>query len=78
MEKFEGKILIEEAEYFTLLRYKKMYLNFIHYRTGIAVAEMTTEEVKNTRLLNFDAEDIENGIEIKLEGGKNFDRKERN
>ena len=55
-----------------------MYLNFIHYRTGIAVAEMTTEEVKNTRLLNFDAEDIENGIEIKLEGGKNFDRKERN
>lgn len=31
MEKFENKILISETEYFELLRYKKLYLEFIKY-----------------------------------------------
>ena len=31
-EKLKGKILIDEREYFTLLQYKKLYLEFIKYK----------------------------------------------
>lgn len=31
-EELKGKILIDEREYFTLLQYKKLYLEFIKYK----------------------------------------------
>ena len=31
-EELKGKVLIDEQEYFELLRYKKLYLEFIKYK----------------------------------------------